>query len=1113
MKHAMYVILGIAFLLCMNIDFVDAQEVGCCINPNAKWFFALCGVVPEEQCCGSDQDCIENNFYQGESCYDEYGNTDFAECEAGCCCSENDKGVVYSEITTKLACDGIFDSNIANPTNCLQDCGGETYEVTKEDQQCMHYYCKGDTFPEGPIPSKPSELVNVKSVYPEIDGRITAAVEIQNRWLITENNYLYLYNKNDELIQNGLELHGLDQNPTKVSDLFTDSNMNNLEAMAALAEIEDSAGKIYYLDDERVYRYSKEGFSELYSIKDIDEIPSEIESMSTYGSFNFENYILLLGHNDLLNFYQPYDKYEPFSGLSKIDVISPTSGHVDAVMEIDFPASYPCLLLFGECGIAGSCTADDECTDFNECTDNICKNGKCHFPAKDDMTSCMNGGTCCGGICYSDAINHQFHGNCRTDSFCEDGFLKYDADNEDNVCAGECKTCNKGFCLDNNAFCEEPGECCKNGQCVECTNNCESEGQIICKDNQSYQVCEETTVDGTKYKMFSEIKTCDSNNCYESFCNEGSGEDAGCVFEPIEEGKQDPGKCFNEQGCQKGNCRCDGEGNCVSMCVNDNHCIGGPCKEGSCVNGECEFSYSDGEICYLDEKAGICANGNCQIPECSQGNECQSAPACYKSSCEDNQCIYAPSKNGTECTTDSGILGKCDGNGNCEFIECNPNADAEEQCPGSPSKESYCTSEGYCEYTSDENKDSSEGESPYTDGDQQTDDCVENGCSELNDMEKESATMSLECEYDEDCQNKNSCQIGACVNKKCEFKDKQDGTSCLNGVCCGGVCQTDVENKNYNKSCRIKEPQCVGGNYQYIASNNGEICAGECAICVKGNCYSNSSMCSEGQECINGKCTGCQDKCQEGNTRCLGKQVQTCEEINGCLTWGDPKSCSEGGKCTKTGCASGECFILNVEKGGTDDSCYSHYGCEGENCECDGTGNCVINEEQNFGPMVAKTSAKDDDDGTEVISQNGNSPALASNQDKSSYLWIILLFLALIIVGVLFWAYRKGSLGASFKNLISKLKNPFSHTDKQPLNAQNNPTKNAPKLGQRETTNLRNELLNYLQTLRSKGPDKAKEIELMKKGATSSQLKELYNIVRRENQKKANRKKKISNFD
>ena len=60
---------------------------------------------------------------------------------------------------------------------------------------------------------------------------------------------------------------------------------------------------------------------------------------------------------------------------------------------------------------------------------------------------------------------------------------------------------------------------------------------------------------------------------------------------------------------------------------------------------------------------------------------------------------------------------------------------------------------------------------------------------------------------------------------------------------------------------------------------------------------------------------------------------------------------------------------------------------------------------------------------------------------------------------------------------------------------------------------LQKEVYNYLQTLRQKGPDKNKELELIKKGVTTQKIKELYQIVRKENEKRVERNKRLAKFD
>ncbi len=1723
---------------------------GCCIYEDALFDWAICQRVPEQLCCGDSASC---DFEEGEDCYSAGATSNFPECDRGCCCVDyDDSGQVLATITTRAACSGDFQDEpaelVSSEEACANYCGGD-YEPLPEitGDQCVYYYCGGDTFPEGPIPDEQDlNLQFTNSIFSGFDGKVTAGIKTADHyWLVNDDHKLFLFDSGRSLVpDSALDDFEMEENPSDINVLHED--IHNINSMA---DVSSSPGIIFIAQGDQIYRFTDSGLTS-YTTE------SQAGYMTTYGSYYFGSYIMFHGSGDTINYFKTSSRSNPFGNKANEGTFSSVLNDIDAVLELNFDDSLPCLLIFGGCRVFSGCGEDEHCSDFNECTKGKCEGGECHFPQRDDGISCGQDGECCGGVCYTEGRNYEYHEDCRVGPDCDGTFLEYDSSNDGSICKDECYTCQSGFCKPDHSECraddvegveDDANACCDEGECIPCEDMDDMcvEGEIDCPNDNTYRECEFMGTNGGEIGVWSEVKDCDTDVCHESVCIEGTGSDAGCSEEPMEEGSQDSGVCYNEEGCvldgMETVCRCDANQECTAFCTDNSECEmdeDEPCKEAVCntETGECVVEDLDEGTCTnTGGDPGFCEDGECETHECDEETketDCPEPETCYDIVCEDGLCDTEPSPEDETCNYAIDMPGLCDGEGNCESVDCTepdhcedlseeckePYCDTNsEQCftetvtgeectiddedegicyegdcvechePGQcddqnedcfnnrciqcklsdhcddnevcvdeecvidcthdeaddcpddtehcnsetgecveciPGEEdhcddgkhchndkcvedcegkddcsgddvcvegscvecgstSHCPVETYCdkdinecvgcipgedhcdpgnycyidectqgcddddnclgddvchegecvqpcendnecpsdkfcntelnicvdctandhcddgndctinecdtevnecieEYeetgndcTSDdvddgfchqgeclegcENDDECEGgvyddknycyipqgrekgvcvecheeshcevddecievdacvrenrfECEYNyktgtdcvtcdeeygncvcyegncidqcfddedcsddevcgdegycvecDGDNECDDgndctintcengvcqtenkedidtrcgennegyccsgncvtdvtgedfhndctdwglncneatgkvefehtnhgelcgdsdctvcnygycdhdddtycddgedCFEGECFEDCQYKCESGDsecmdgawarlreciehpnlddcytwdapekcpddtckepycsegecgknpiasgqsdencwngygceedicrcdgfgycMAFECDTDSDCEDEElPCITGTCVGGECEFESKEDGTNCPGGACCGGVCQTTTYNEHFNESCRSDSPQCVGGSYEYIAENEGEICAGECSVCFGGTCYDNSSMCPEGQECENGECVGCRNRCEEGETECFDTNVQTCKEINGCMTWGSPEPCDDEGMCTKADCVNGECVVVNVDEGKTHNECYSVHGCEGDNCMCDGEGQCVPG--RSIGPPLVP-GPNDTKNGNghlpdPVNGDNGDNGRVG--EESMSFWWLLLLIILMVIVvggftGAYYYDtnYNQGAfindLKRKLNQLSSKIKSLFgksSSTPKQkmqgsfgpqvpgshgqfrqsprqglpsqgygsqsqptskpggsqiksqsPSQAGLSPSTSKPSQGaepKKLDSALQKELYNYLQTLRQKGPDKNKELELIKKGVTTQKLKELYQIVRKENEKRAERKKKLAKFD
>lgn len=163
----------------------------------------------------------------------------------------------------------------------------------------------------------------------------------------------------------------------------------------------------------------------------------------------------------------------------------------------------------------------------------------------------------------------------------------------------------------------------------------------------------------------------------------------------------------------------------------------------------------------------------------------------------------------------------------------------------------------------------------------------------------------------------------------------------------GYICQNGVCEDNCKQLCTTGDTRCSGGAVQScvedVASGcplwgepktcaQGETCqtgscqpSQNCSTCTEGatrctedglqtcikdakgcTAWNQPQACPAGQTCQNNKCEGgtsCQDACQAGKTRCQGEKLQTCAKgSQGCLSWGEAKSCTAGQTCQGNTC-------------------------------------------------------------------------------------------------------------------------------------------------------------------------------------------------------------------
>lgn len=138
---------------------------------------------------------------------------------------------------------------------------------------------------------------------------------------------------------------------------------------------------------------------------------------------------------------------------------------------------------------------------------------------------------------------------------------------------------------------------------------------------------------------------------------------------------------------------------------------------------------------------------------------------------------------------------------------------------------------------------------------------VEEFCETNNDCSGNKPYCNLtlgkcaECLQVSHCEDSNECTTNICSSGICLNSNVIDETICEGvGTCCGGVCNTEIINSDFNESCR-SGLSCVGTRWEYSILNNGELCEGACRQCSEGYCsFDNNSRCSLGETCSLGDC-------------------------------------------------------------------------------------------------------------------------------------------------------------------------------------------------------------------------------------------------------------------
>ncbi|HET9955679.1 MAG TPA: hypothetical protein VFQ61_14290, partial [Polyangiaceae bacterium] len=266
----------------------------------------------------------------------------------------------------------------------------------------------------------------------------------------------------------------------------------------------------------------------------------------------------------------------------------------------------------------GKCTT---CFDRQPCTFDLCLEGSCQYPQKDDNTSCESDKDVCNGesICRGGKCVAGTPLNCDDNNPC--------TDDKCDPAAGCQKSPIEGSCNDGDP-------CTISDTCVE--GSCKGGATATCNDNEvcTQDLCD-STGSGCKNVPIDQGKDCDDGNSCStaSICDNGK-----CVTTAGT-------ACDDNNPCTRN--RCTGGAGCYytdlepvnTPCIPaNNKCVlNATCNEtGACTGGE-EKSCDDNNPCteeHCDPQSGECVSSKLNTGECNDGSACTVDDSCQDGVCQ-----------------------------------------------------------------------------------------------------------------------------------------------------------------------------------------------------------------------------------------------------------------------------------------------------------------------------------------------------------------------------------------------------------------------------------------------------------------------------------------------
>jgi hypothetical protein len=572
-------------------------------------------------------------------------------------------------------------------------------------------------------------------------------------------------------------------------------------------------------------------------------------------------------------------------------------------------------------GQKADCFHPNDCEDFNPCTSEVCVNNVCQYTDADgDICNDFDGETindsCFDGVC------HGTFAECQSDLVCGDN----------NPCTDNSCTANECLTTFNTAACDDGflstiNDTCANGICrgtvIECHIDADCDDQNYCTvDSCLANVCIHDDEAMNNFPCTDYDVATYGDVCMFSFC---IGKPANCYFNF---------QCNDfiwctEDICDLTNHECHNNAYVPPIVCNDgdSETINDTCDNGLCVGtvADCltDSDCEDGNLC---TNTG-CVNNHCvttfNTNLCDDGNPYTIADTCFNGYCVGTKvdCVtVGDCRDWNSCTGDSCVNGSCIYDGAAmNGASC---TDYDSTTFGDVCFNGICYGAHLeCEFDNE-----CDDHNSCTTDDCSVDVCVhsdDNGAacndgdgSTINDTCNAGvcAGIDVECKFAEDCEDGNDCTDDACVGNVCFYPFNTD--SCEDGffntvgdVCANGLCV------GIPVGCRVDD-DCRDFNSCTVDS------------CVNGACdYDpgplNNFMCTDNDSstirdrCVAGFCIGVAVECQF-DVQCQDFDICTTDvcdiNTNQCVNAPDDgQACNDGdGETINDVCNAGACHGTHV---------------------------------------------------------------------------------------------------------------------------------------------------------------------------------------------------------
>jgi hypothetical protein len=451
--------------------------------------------------------------------------------------------------------------------------------------------------------------------------------------------------------------------------------------------------------------------------------------------------------------------------------------------------------------------------------------------------------------------------------------------------------------LDPSGDCEE-ASCSADGQCVKAP----IKDKTLCGVGKCGKLCKAgqcVTATSEDYE--------DGNPCTNDFCDQGQAVEHTPITD-LGKSCDDGNACTTGDSCVAGTCQGQAQ-----SCDDNIPCTTDTCTKGQgCVHTPVTSKCDDGNPCTKDAcdlAVGCTVAGNEKAKVCDDGNSCTTGDLCVSGACTGKPSCACSTD--ADCVQYNGSVSPCLGKFKCSASKCVLDAATAVQCE--KGEDTACI-KNTCDA-----KTGTCAPLPAKDGADCDDD---NACTSKSTCQKGACSGSP----DLGCDDKNPCTTDACTPQKgCTYTPNadncNDANACTSGDVCGsGACKGAAKLCADNLSCTVDKCDPESGDCSHklddTLCDDGNPCTNDsCALgsgCVHGS--DDTGTCDDGNDCTKESCTG-------------GK----CVSVVTCLCNTDA-DCNDNNPCTADTCQAGKCTSVAQDGGACDDT--------GNKCLQPGSGTC-----------------------------------------------------------------------------------------------------------------------------------------------------------------------------